>query len=234
MGVSQGGGAFFLPGNPSVARILERPIYCRHAAAAAIYTTNAGAAADIRADYPVMSLALPPSRLFRTIKLSLLYAGRAADPSYSTVFLTRALPYHGQIDTLELEPRHAAVASETFLDADLFPFPKIHIGPALDTLKTLSPPGSAEKSPEAGYDLVFIDADKQGVYEYFQESLRLTRKGGLIIVDNAVQRGRISREQEEGGRPVAGLRRLYDWVEADKGKSVLASGMQTVGSKYWE
>lgn len=154
--------------------------------------------------------------------------------SYSTVFLTRALPHYGQIDTLELDPSHAAVASETFLDADLFPFPKIHIGPALETLKNLSPPGSAEKMPEAGYDLVFIDADKETTLEYFQESLRLTRKGGVIVVDNAVRRGRVAREQQDGAQDVGGMRRLYDWVEADKGKSVLASGIQTVGAKSWE
>ena len=144
------------------------------------------------------------------------------------------MPSYGQIDTLEISEKHAAVASETFLDADLFPFPKIHIGPALDTLKTLSPPGSAEKLPEAGYDLVFIDADKERIYEYFQESLRLTRKGGLIVVDNAVRQGRIARDQEKEGKDVSGLRKLYDWIEADKGKSVMASGIQTVGAKSWE
>lgn len=37
---------------------------------------------------------------------------------------------------------------------------------------------------------MFIDADKASVKEYFVQSLRLTRKGGLIIVDNAVRRGR--------------------------------------------
>lgn len=161
--------------------------------------------------------------------------GPALTDRYSTTFLTRALPPHGQIDTLELSELHAQVASKTFLDADLYPFPKVHIGPALDTLKKLSPPGSAEKQPDAGYDLVFIDADKERIHEYFQESLRLTRKGGVIVVDNAVRGGRIAREQVEGDRiDVTGLRRLYDWIEEDQGKTVLASGMQTVGAKSWE
>ena len=154
--------------------------------------------------------------------------------SYSTAFLTRALPHHGQIDTLELSPKHAEIASQTFLDADLYPFPKIYVGPALDTLKTLQPPGSAEGLPDAGYDLVFIDADKERIPEYFQESLRLTRKGGIIIVDNAIRGGRIVKDQDDGGPDVKGLRTLYDWIEQDKGKTVMASGIQTVGAKSWE
>jgi predicted O-methyltransferase YrrM len=126
------------------------------------------------------------------------------------------------------------VSSQTFIDADLYPFPKIHIGPALDTLKKLTPPGSVEKQPDAGYDLVFIDADKERIHEYFQESLRLTRKGGLIVVDNAVRGGRIAREQVQGDLDVTGLRKFYDWIEQDRGETVLASGIQTVGAKVWE
>ena len=88
-------------------------------------------------------------------------SGRADRLSrYSTVFLARALPRNGQIDTLEISPLHAKIANQTFIDADLYPFPKVHVGPALDTLKTMKPPGAAEGLEPSGYDLVFIDADK--------------------------------------------------------------------------
>lgn len=46
------------------------------------------------------------------------------------------------------------------------------------------------KEGERGYDLVFIDADKDRVLEYFKEGLRLVRKGGVILVDNAIRAGR--------------------------------------------
>lgn len=103
---------------------------------------------------------------------------------YSTACLVKALPNHGQIDTLEVKPEHAKVAQENFIDADLYPFPKIHVGPAIETLKRMETPD------EGPYDLVFIDADKSTTLEYFLESMRLLRKGGLIIVDNAVRSGR--------------------------------------------
>ncbi|WVQ72081.1 hypothetical protein IAR50_001626 [Cryptococcus sp. DSM 104548] len=148
---------------------------------------------------------------------------------YSTAFLSKALPGHGQIDTLELDPHHAAVAQENFLKADLFPFPKIHVGPALETLQKL------EKPAEGPYDLVFIDADKEGTLGYVKEGLRLLRKGGVIVVDNAVRSGRIAlSKEEEPSANVDGMRRLYDWVEQDAGKTVLANVTQTVGAKSWD
>ena len=112
----------------------------------------------------------------------------------------------------------------------MYPFPKIHIGSAVDVLGKLTLPGIPG---EEGYDFVFIDADKGNIPTYFKESLRLTRKGGLILVDNAIRRGRIT-DGEEKSDDVIGLRRLYDWIEADNGKTVLASGIQTVGVKSWE
>ena len=39
--------------------------------------------------------------------------------SYSTTFLAKVLPSHGQLDTLELSPLHARIANETFLDLSL-------------------------------------------------------------------------------------------------------------------
>ncbi|ORY35817.1 S-adenosyl-L-methionine-dependent methyltransferase [Naematelia encephala] len=156
---------------------------------------------------------------------------------YSTYFLARTLPAHGQIDTLELSPVHAKVANENFLALDLYPFPKVHVGPALESLQKLDIPGTEEGLPahERGYDLVFIDADKERMYEYFQEALRLTRKGGIIMCDNAVRGGRIALEENDNPSiDVTGLRKLYDWVEQDQGKTVLMSGIQTVGHKFWD
>jgi predicted O-methyltransferase YrrM len=116
---------------------------------------------------------------------------------YSTSFLAKGLPPHGQIDTIEFSPKHAQVAQANFLDTDLWPFPKVHVGAALDLLRDPNGafavlPGTEEGLPvdKRGYDLIFIDADKENYYEYFIESLRLVRKGGMIILDNAVRGGR--------------------------------------------
>ncbi|WVQ95099.1 hypothetical protein IAU59_002193 [Kwoniella sp. CBS 9459] len=148
---------------------------------------------------------------------------------YSTSFLAKSLPPHGRIDTFELEPRHAQVAQANFLDADLYPFPNIIVGPALQSLRKL------EQPEEGAYDLVFIDANKDQILDYFLEALRLTRTGGVILVDNAIRQGKIILENNNDETTnVSGLRKLYDWVEEDQGKTVLMSAIQTVGGKSWE
>jgi hypothetical protein len=44
----------------------------------------------------------------------------------------------------------------------------------------------------------------------------------------------VSEENDEPDIDVTGLRKVYDWVEQDAGKTVLMSGIQTVGAKAWE
>jgi predicted O-methyltransferase YrrM len=111
--------------------------------------------------------------------------------------MAMAVPSHGQIDTVEFSPLHAQHANNTFLALDLYPFPKVHVGSALEILRDpngpfASPPGVGEgmSDEEQGYDFVFIDANKDQIHEYFQEAIRLTRKGGVIVVDNAIRNGR--------------------------------------------
>ena len=127
----------------------------------------------------------------------LILRGGKADIRYSTSFMAMAVPSHGQIDTIEFSPLHAQHANNTFLALDLYPFPKVHVGPALEILQDpngpfASPPGVGEgmSDEEQGYDFVFIDANKDQIHEYFQEAIRLTRRGGVIVVDNAIRNGR--------------------------------------------
>ncbi len=89
------------------------------------------------------------------------------------------------------------MANTLFLETDLYPFPKVHVGSALDILRDPNGPFAKPLGTEEGValekrgcDLVFIDADKERIYDYFMEAIRLTRKGGVILVDNAIRGGR--------------------------------------------
>jgi predicted O-methyltransferase YrrM len=133
-------------------------------------------------------------RPIRPIQYTSIHRSRT---SYSTAFLSKALPPEGQIDTIELSPEHARIAKQNFLEADLFPFPAVHVGPALDILRdpqgpfaSANLPGSQEGEKDPGYDVCFVDADKEKVMEYWMECLRVTRRGGVIVLDNAVRGGR--------------------------------------------
>lgn len=122
-------------------------------------------------------------------------ARREADGSISTHYLATALPAHGQIDTIEASPAHAKVAQANFIAMDTCPFPTTHVGKALELLRDPTgpfkePPGTLEGVPEPGYDLAFVDANKDDYFEYFTECLRLVRKGGVMVFDNAIRNGR--------------------------------------------
>lgn len=57
---------------------------------------------------------------------------------------------------------------------------------ALTTLDDLIAAGEA-----GSFDLVFIDADWTSKVQYYEKSLQLIRKGGLIVIDNVLCNGRV-------------------------------------------
>ena len=95
---------------------------------------------------------------------------------YSGVCLARALPHGGRLDTLEIDPKHASVARESFARAGVEKLAHIHVGKALESLATIEKHGP--------FDLVFIDADKMSYPDYLHWSAANLRRGGLVLADN--------------------------------------------------
>jgi predicted O-methyltransferase YrrM len=144
---------------------------------------------------------------------------------YSTIWMARALPPGGRIISLELNPEHAAVASANLEHAGLGVSAEVRVGAALATL-----PALAAENPEP-FDLVFIDADKANIPEYFEWGLKLSRPGGVVIVDNVIRNGAVL---DSSGRDpsVAGVRRLNDLLASRP--DLEATTIQTVGSKGYD
>ena len=140
---------------------------------------------------------------------------------YSTIWLARALPADGRLITLEYEEKHAEVARANLARAGLADKVEVRVGPALDTLPTLTGP----------FDLFFIDADKPNNPDYFRWALRLSRPGSVIIVDNVVRGGRVA-DPDSTDPAVIGTRRLAELLAAEP--SVDATMIQTVGSKGYD
>lgn len=118
---------------------------------------------------------------------------------YSAVWMARALPDGGHLDTLELVDEHADFAERLVAAAGLDERVRVHRGPALDTLATLDGP----------YDLAFIDADKGGYVDYLGRALELVRVGGTIIADNVAWSGRVADPRNDEPDTQA-LRRYLD------------------------
>ena len=100
--------------------------------------------------------------------------------AYSTIWLARALPPDGKLITLEINPRFATVARRSLKRAKLLDQVEIKVGSALDLLAQL------EATGEQPFDMIFIDADKEGYANYLQKAMPLLREGGLILADNTL------------------------------------------------
>ena len=138
---------------------------------------------------------------------------------YSTIWLARGLAPGGKLVTLEATPKCAEVARGNIEQAGLGATVEVRVGKAIDTL-----PGFAADAP---FDLIFIDADKEGTPGYFQWAVKLSRRFSLIIVDNVVREGAVL--DADGDANVQGMRRFFELAAADP--RVSGTALQTVGAK---
>ena len=186
---------------------------------------DAALAASDAAGLPAINVAPNQGKLLHLLARvqgarSVLEIGTLA--GYSTIWLARALPAGGRVITLESEPKHAELARSNLARAGVGKLVDVRVGAALDTLPRIAAEGLAP------FDFCFIDADKQNIPAYFEWSLKLGRRGSLIVVDNVIREGAVL-DTDSDDPAVLGVRRFNEMVAADK--RVSATVIQTVGVK---
>jgi predicted O-methyltransferase YrrM len=144
---------------------------------------------------------------------------------YSTIWLARGLADGGRLITLEADRKHADLARANIARAGLAGVVELILGRAIDTLPELAAKG---RGP---FDLIFIDADKSSLPDYFSWSLKLTRPGSVIIIDNVIRDGAVI-DPASTDPDVQGVRRMNETMAAEK--RVTATAIQTVGSKGYD
>jgi caffeoyl-CoA O-methyltransferase len=130
---------------------------------------------------------------------------------YSAICIARGLAPGGRLVACELSEEFAEVAARNLEAAGVADRVEIRIGPALDTLRQI---------PEREvFDFAFIDADKPGYPDYYEELIPRVRAGGLILVDNVLADGDVIRPDDEVDRPLESLhaiQALNDTIAADE------------------
>ena len=144
---------------------------------------------------------------------------------YSTIWLGRGLSQGGRLITLEADPKHAELARGNIARAGLAEVVEVILGRAIDTLPQLAATG---RGP---FDLIFIDADKPSLPDYFAWSLKLSRPGSVIVIDNVIRHGTVI-DAASTAPDVQGARRMNEMMAAEK--RVTATAIQTVGSKGYD
>jgi caffeoyl-CoA O-methyltransferase len=117
---------------------------------------------------------------------------------YSALMMAEALPDDGHLITCEIDPKAEAIARRYFAESPHGDKITIRMGPALDTIKTLTGP----------LDLVFIDADKVNYSNYYQACVPLVKPGGLIVGDNVLWSGKVIDPKDDDTHAIVAFNRL--------------------------
>jgi len=103
----------------------------------------------------------------------------------SALSIALALPDDGKLTALDKDKETNKMAVSFFKKANLDNKIQTIVRPALNSLEELK---------DQKFDMVFIDADKMNYKEYYERSLSLLNKDGLIIVDNILWHGEVADE----------------------------------------
>ena len=146
-----------------------------------------------------------------TMLARLIGARRAVEvgtfTGYSSLCIARGLAEGGSLLCCDISKQWTAIGAQAWEEAGLRDRIELRIGPALQTLRRLP--------REAAVDLVFIDADKTGYLDYWEELVPRVRPGGLLLADNVLWSGKVVDETVTDDDTVA-LRRFNDRVAADE------------------
>jgi len=117
---------------------------------------------------------------------------------YSALMMAEALPDNGHLITCEIDPKAEAIARRYFAESPHGDKITIQMGPALDTIKTLTGP----------LDLIFIDADKVNYSNYYEACLPLLKSGGLVVADNVLWSGKVLHPKDADDHAIVAFNRL--------------------------
>lgn len=100
---------------------------------------------------------------------------------YATLCLAEGLAAGGELHTIDINAELEDRARDYFAQSPFRDSIHYHIGDATDIVPRLPSP----------FDLVFIDADKKNNQLYYELALEKSRKGGLILIDNVLWKGKV-------------------------------------------
>lgn len=139
---------------------------------------------------------------------------------YSAICMARALPPDGRVRTIEISQRHADFAGRWAARSDVAGRVVVHLGDGREVLRSFETDSA---------DAAFLDADKASYPIYLKESLRIVRRGGLIMVDNAFAFGQLF-DETPTDREVDAVRAFNEVMATE---SALHSIIVPIGDGLW-
>lgn len=124
---------------------------------------------------------------------------------YSAICLAEGLKKDGKIYTIEIDLELKEIAAKYFKKAGIENKVIQYFGNAMDIIPKL----------DLVFDLVFIDADKQNLPDYYQLVFEKVRKGGYILVDNVLWSGKVVQPIKKGDKDTQGIIEFNTKVQND-------------------
>lgn len=112
---------------------------------------------------------------------------------FSALCLSEGLENDGELHTVELRKEDADTALQYFKQSGKDKQVILHVGDAKEIIPTLP----------FEWDLVFIDADKTSYVDYYELTLPLLSKKGIIIADNVLFHGQVLEPALRGKNAIA-------------------------------
>lgn len=111
---------------------------------------------------------------------------------YGALALAGGLAPGGRVTTVEQDPERAAWARQRIAASPRTELVEVVEGVALEVIERLDP----------GWDLVFIDADKESYPAYYDALLGRLAPRGLLVLDNTLRSGRVLAPADDTGARV--------------------------------
>jgi len=163
------------------------------------------------AGMPMAQMQIAPEQgAFMAMLVQLIGARRILEigtfTGYSSTAMALALPADGRILCCDVSREWTDVAQRAWTEAGVRDRVELRLAPATQTLAELD---------NDSFDLAFIDADKTGYDAYYEGCLRVVRPGGLILIDNTLQDGRVA-DASADDENVRAIRALNDKLADDE------------------
>jgi len=164
---------------------------------------------------PMALMQAPPEEAqFLALLVELIDAHRCLEvgvfTGYSTLAMALALPDDGYIVACDIDEETTAVAQRYWRQAGVDQRVDLRIGDARETLR-----GLIDNGEGGSYDMAFLDADKTGYADYYEQILTLLRPRGLLVIDNVLWNGAVA-DPAKSNDSTDALRALNKMLHGDE------------------
>ena len=125
---------------------------------------------------------------------------------YSAICLAKGIVEGGELITVDCNEELEDLANEYFQKAGYGLTIKMITGDATQIIPSLAD----------GFDLVFIDADKESYVNYYHQVFDKVNSGGYIVVDNVLWSGKVVQELKTGDKETQGILDFNALVQNDE------------------